>query len=33
MCNRWTGQPCEEEGHVSPEAGETGERRPRAEGG
>lgn len=26
MCNRWTGEPCEEEGHVSPEAGETRER-------
>ncbi len=27
MCDRWAGEPCEEEGHISPEAGETGETR------
>lgn len=26
MCKRWAGEPCEEEGHVSPEVGETRER-------
>lgn len=26
MCNRRAGESCEEEGHVSPEAGKTGER-------
>lgn len=25
VCDRWAGKPCEEEGHVSPEAGETRE--------
>lgn len=32
VCNRWAGESCEEEGHFSPEVGETGETRERGEG-
>lgn len=32
VCNRWSGESCEEEGHVGPEAGETREAGERGEG-